>query len=114
MATLNTAARNTAITAISATYNTALLVIYSGATVLVTHTLTGFGAAASGVVAANAIAGATVVASGNADSAKLIAGANEITLTVGTTGADVIMSTTSLVADGTSTINNITITMPAS
>lgn len=114
MATLNTTARNTAIDALSATYDTATLVILAGATTLSTHTLAGFGAAATGTVTANAIADATVANSGTADSATLTEGTNVITLTVGTSAADVIMSTLSLVAGGTSTINSMTLTMPAS
>lgn len=114
MPTLNTAARNAAATAVAGTYASGTLVIYEGLTVLATHTLTGFGAAASGVVTANAISNVTVAASGTANSAKLIAGANEVTLTVGTSAAEVVMSTLSLVIGGTSQINSLTITMPAS
>ena len=114
MPSLNTAARNAAADAVVATYAAGTLVIYAGATVLVTHNIAGFGAASSGVVTANAISDATVAASGTADSAKLIAGSSEVTLTVGTSGAEVNMSSLSLGAGGTSTINSLTITMPAS
>lgn len=114
MPSLNVAARNTAASALAGTYASGTLVIYAGATVLVTHTIAGFGAASAGVVTASAIADATVAASGTADSAKMIAGANEVTLTVGTTGAEVNMSSLSLVENGTSTINSLTLTMPAS
>lgn len=114
MPSLNAAARNTASGLLAGTYASGTLVIYAGATVLVTHTIAGFGAPASGVVTANAIADATVAASGTATSARMIAGANEVTLSVGTSGAEVVMSTLSLVAGGTSTINSLTLTMPAS
>ena len=114
MPSLNTAARNTAAGLLAGTYASGTLVIYAGATTLVTHTIAGFGAAASGVVTANAIANATVAASGTATSAKMIAGGNEVTLSVGTSGTEVVMSTTALVAGGTSTITSLTLTMPAS
>lgn len=115
MPSLNTTARNTAADALAETYAAGTLVIYEGATALATHTIAGFGAAASGVVTANAIADATVSApGGTADSAKMIAGGNEATLTVGTSGAEVVMSSTTLVEGGTSTINSLTLTMPAS
>jgi hypothetical protein len=114
MPTLNATARNTAAGLLAGTYASGTLVIYAGATVLVTHNIAGFGAPSTGVVTANAIADATVAASGTATTAKMIAGANELTLTVGTSGAEVIMSTLSLVAGGTSTINSLTLTMPAS
>lgn len=115
MPSLNTTARNTAADAVAATYTAGTLVIYAGATALATHTIAGFGAASAGVVTANAIADVTIAApGGTATSAKMIAGANEVTLTVGTSGAEVNMSSLTLVEGGTSTINSLTITMPAS
>lgn len=114
MPSLNAAARNTAVSAVASTYASGTLVIYAGATALVTHTLTGFGAASSGTVTANAIADATNVAPGTATSAKMISGANEVTLSVGTSGAEVNMASLSLVSGGNSVINSLTITMPAS
>ena len=118
MPTLNAAARDTANDAITATYNTASLIIYEGATALVTHTMAGFGASTGGVKTANAVADATIASSTTtaADSAKLIAGSNEVTLTVGLSGsgAEVIMSSLQLVEGGTSTINSVTVTFPAS
>lgn len=114
MPTLNAAARNTAADSLASPYATASLIIYEGATVLVTHTLAGFGASVAGVTTANAIADATIATSGTADSAKLIAGANEATLTVGTSGAEVNMSTLSLSATGNSVITSLVLTMPSS
>jgi hypothetical protein len=114
MPSLNAAARNTAAGLLAGTYASGTLVIYAGATVLVTHTIAGFGAAAAGVVTANAISNATVAATGTATSAKMIAGGNEVTLSVGTSGTEVVMSTTALVSGGTSTITSLTLTMPAS
>lgn len=114
MPSLNTTARNTAAGLLAGTYASGTLVIYAGGTTLVTHTIAGFGSPASGVVTANAIANATVAATGTATSAKMIAGSNEVTLSVGTSGAEVNMSTLSLVSGGTSTITSLTLTMPAS
>ena len=91
-------------------------VIYEGCS-FVTHTLAGFNAATGeGIVTANAVADATVSASTTtaATSAKLIAGSNEITLSVGTSGAEVNMSTLQLVAGGASTISSITLSALAS
>ena len=116
MPTLNTAARNTAITSLAAPYAAAALNIYEGATLLVSHTLTGFGAAVGGVVTANAITDATVATSTTtaADSAKFVAGGNEVTLSVGLSGTEVIMSSLSLTSGGNSSVTSVTLTMPAS
>jgi hypothetical protein len=89
------------------------LVIYAGATVLVTHTLAG-GSESSGVYTFNAIANATNAATGTATSARLIEDGREVTLTIGTSGAEVIVPSLSYVENGTSTINSVTITYPAS
>lgn len=117
MATFNALAKRTAMDLFVSTYAAASLVIYEGATVLVTHTLAGFNAATGeGIVTANAVSNATVSANTTtaATSAKLIAGSNEITLSVGTSGAEVNMSTLQLVAGGTSTISSITLSALAS
>lgn len=115
MATFNALAKRTAMDLFVSTYAAASLVIYDGATVLVTHTIAGFNSATGeGVVTAQAVADATIAASGTADSAKLIAGSNEITLSVGLSSAEVIMSDLDLVSGGTSTINSVTLTSLAS
>lgn len=114
MPSLNVTARNTMAGNAGTLCGTGTLVIYAGATALATHTMAGFGAAASGVVTANAIADATIAATGTADSVKIINGLNELTLTIGTTGAEVIVPSLSYVTGGTSTINSVTITYPAS
>ena len=111
---LNTAARNAMATAAGAIAPVGTLQIRAGATVLASHTLAGFGAAASGVVTANAIANATIAASGTATTAVLSEAGRELTLTVGTSNAEVILSSLSYVAGGTSTINSLAITYPAS
>ena len=115
MATFNALAKRTAMDLFVSTYAAASLVVYDGATVLVTHTMAGFNAATGeGVVTAQAVSDATIAASGTADSAKLIAGSNEITLSVGLSSAEVIMSDLNLVSGGTSTINSVTLTSLAS
>ena len=114
MPSLNAAARNTMATAAGNLCGTGTLQILAGATVLASHAMAGFGAASNGVVTANAIAGATIAASGTADGAKIVNGSQEVTLTLGTSGAEVIVSSTNYVAGGTSTINSVTITYPAS
>ena len=119
MATFNSLAKRTAMDLFVSTYAAASLVIYDGATVLVTHTMAGFNAATGeGVVTAQAVADATIAASASpsATSAKFIAGSNEIALSVGVSGsgAEVIMSSLALVAGGTSTINSVTLTSLAS
>ena len=114
--TPNTAARNEAANDFAADYGTAVLTLLSaGAAVLATHTLAGFGASASGVITANAIASETVGANAGAGtavaSAELTAGGLVYTLTVGTSGTDVIMSPdTTLVENGTSNISSLTVT----
>jgi len=114
MPQLNTAARDAMATAAGNLAATGTLVIYDGATALATHTMAGFGTASTGVVTANAIADVTIAASGTADSAKLIEAGREVTLTIGTSGTEVIVPSLSYVEDGTSTINSVTITYPAS
>lgn len=114
MPTLNATARNFMADAIDDMIGTGTLTIKAGATVLATHTLAGFGAASSGVITANAIADATIAASGTANSAEITLSGRTLTLSVGTTGTEVIVSNTSYVAGGTSQITSVTITYPAS
>ena len=107
--TPNTAATNEVVDDFATDFAAATLTIKEGATTLATHTLAGFGAAASGTAAANAIADATIAASGTADSAVLTAGALEYQLTVGTSGADVNLSTLTFVSGETSSITALTV-----
>lgn len=112
MATFNTAAKNTAMDLFASTYAAANLVIYEGATVLVTHTLAGFDeSSGEGIVTASPVADALFAASTEtvATSAKLIAGSNEITLTVGLSGAEVNMASLQAVQGGNSKINSVTL-----
>lgn len=113
MATGDTTARNSRASDFAADYGTATLTILAGATTLATHTLAGFGAPSNGVITANAIADATIAASGTADSATLSDTAGTYTLTLGTSGTDVVVSTTNYIGGETSTINSMTVTFPA-
>lgn len=110
MGTPNTAARNEAANDFASDFAAATLQLRDGTTVLATHTLAGFGAAANGVITANAIADDTIAANGTADNAKLIAGGLEYDLTVGTSGADVNISSLTFVQNGTSSVNSMTVT----
>jgi hypothetical protein len=99
-----------------ADYATATITIYDGATELATHTLADFVTSNSGANAlatANAIANDTIDADGTADSAKIIAGTKEWTLTVGTSGTEVVLSTLTYVTGETSSISSCVITFPA-
>lgn len=113
MATANTSERNQRASDWSARFGTATLVISAGATPLATHTLTGFGAPSTGVITANAIADATIANTGTANTATLTSGSNVYTLTVGTSGTDVVVSNTSYVSGETSSITAMTVTFPA-
>ena len=113
MATGNTTARNSRASDFAADYAAATLTIFEGATTLATHTLTGFGAPATGVITANAIADATIAADGTADSATISAAAGTYTLTVGTSGADLNLSTLTYLTGETSSITSLAITFPA-
>ena len=115
MATGDTTARNSRASDWAADYATATLQILSGATVLADHTLAGFGAPATGVVTANAIASETIAATGTANTATLSDTAGTYILTVGTagSGADVEIDDLNYVAGGTSNITSLTVTFPA-
>jgi len=113
MATGDTTARNSRASDFASDYSTATLTILDGATTLATHTLAGFGAPATGVITASAIADATIAASGTADSATISDTAGTYTLTVGTSGADLNLSTLTYVSGETSSISSLTVTFPA-
>lgn len=113
MATADTTARNSRASDFASDYATATLTIKAGATTLVTHTLTGFGAPSNGVITANAITTETITASGTADTAELSATAGTYTLTVGTSGTDLVVSDTNYVAGGDSNVTSLTFTFPA-
>ncbi len=115
MATGDTTARNSRASDFASDYATATLTIKAGATTLATHTLTGFGAPATGVITANAIADATIANTDTADTATLSDTAGAYTLTVGTigSGADVEISTLNFISGETSSVSSLTVTFPA-
>jgi hypothetical protein len=115
MSTGDTTARNSRASDFSADFTTASLLIKVGATTVATHTLAGFGAPATGVITAAAIADQTYSSGGTISSAVLTDTAGEYTLTVGiaASGADVIFDTLTAVIGGTSKINSLTVTFPA-
>lgn len=113
MPSLNPAARNHMADAIVSGFSTATLTILAGATALATHTLTSL-TNSGGVVTAAAIANDTIDATGTATSATLTQAGRTLTLSIGTSSAEVIVPTLSYVAGGTSSINSLTITYPAS
>ena len=113
MATGDTTARNSRASDFASDYSTATLTILDGVTTLATHTLAGFGAPATGVITASAITDATIAASGTADSATISDTAGTYTLTVGTSGADLNLSTLTYVSGETSSISSLTVTFPA-
>lgn len=113
MPSLNTAARNHMADAIVSGFSTATLTILAGATVLATHTLTGL-TNSNGVVTASSIDSDTIDATGTATSATLTQAGKTLTLSIGTSGTEVIVPTLSYVAGGPSTINSLAITYPAS
>jgi hypothetical protein len=126
---LNTSIQNKQIENVSTLFATATLIIYDGAVpanantglgaqvALATHTLAGFNAAVNGVIAVpdDSIADATIAGSGTNTStfARLFSGADAIQLSVGLSGANVTVGSTSYTAGGLSSITALTITQPA-
>ncbi len=128
---LTAAQRNSALDAIRASYNSGKLRIYSGsvpanadaalggATQLVELTLgaTAFGSASGGVLTANAITGGTAGAAGTASFFRLLDSAGSTVLAqgaVGTSGAELILPTTTIASGVTVTCSSLTLTIPAS
>jgi hypothetical protein len=66
------------------------------------------------VITASAIASATIAATGTATSATLTLSGRTLTLSIGTSGTEVVVPTLSYVSGGTSSITSLTITYPAS
>ena len=64
-------------------------------------------------MSANAIANDTIDATGTATFARIVSGSFTEQLTLGTSGTQVIVSTTSYVAGGTSQIISVTVTKGA-
>ncbi len=101
-----------------ADFATATLDILAGANVLASHTLAGFvtsNNALDGLATANAIAGETITGAGTqtATSATIALGTRVYTLTVGTSGADLNLSTLTYINGETSSINSLVVTFRA-
>ena len=124
---MNIALRNKVLNDFGAAIGTGTLTIYSGTppanddaalsgnTALAAHTLAGFASASSGSMTANAIADDAIDATGTATFARITSGSyvQQLTLGVAGSGAQVIVSSTSYVAGGTSEIVSVTITKGA-
>jgi hypothetical protein len=89
----------------------------SGNTALAVHTMAGFAAASAGSMLANAIADATIGGTGTQTPtfARIESGSyiEQLTLGLAGSGAQVIVSSTSYVAGGTSQIVSVTVTKGA-
>lgn len=85
----------------------------SGNTVLATHTLTGFAAASSGSMTANAISSATIEATGTATFCRIVSGSFVEQLGVATSGQPVTVNTASYSSGGVSQITSIVLTKSA-
>jgi hypothetical protein len=87
----------------------------SGNAALATHALTGFLPASNGSMSANAIADVTIGGSGNQTPtfARIASGSLVKQLTLGLSAAQVIVSSLSYIAGGTSQITSVTITKGA-
>lgn len=115
----NLSTRNELAAAFGALFNAGTLEIRTAAdAVLATITLPNpaFGAASAGAVAKSGTWSATASATGTAAKAVFIsADTNEqVTVTVGTSGAELIINSVSIVTGGTVVVNTYTYTVPAS
>lgn len=122
MATLSTAGRNAACNAVVDLIDVSspgkLVFRTSGNTEVATLTFsaTAFGSASTGVATANSITSDTSATGGTTTKATLEDGAASIviTATVGTSGSDINLSSTSIGASDTVSVSSLTVTMPAS
>ena len=126
MPSLNESCTNSQADNIATDFTTALLTIYSGTppanastalagnTALAEHTLTGWGAAALGVITASAIANDVILATATATFARLVLTTKTMQVTVGTGAQELVLSSTSYVLGETSVINSLQVTQPAS
>lgn len=122
MATLSTAGRNAACDAVTALVDVSgpgnLVFRTSGDVEVATlpFSATAFGAASSGVCTAATITSDTSATGGTTTKATLEDGAASIviTATVGTSGNDINLSSTTIGAGDTVSVSSLTVTMPAS
>lgn len=122
------AAANAAVNPLVALLNGGTLNIYTGTqptgpdtaitsqTLLATLTFsaTAFGDAEDGVATANAIVSGTAVATGTATWARMLSSGSvaEVDCSVGTSGADINLNTTSIVSGATVAVTSFTVTLP--
>lgn len=102
----------------STDFATATLTIKAGANALVVHTLASFvtsNSALNALATANAIADETITGAGTqtADSAEITVGTKTYTLTVGTSGADLNLTTLTYINGETSSINSLVVSFLA-
>ena len=116
MATGNAAATLARATDFGNDFSGQTLTILDGATVLASHTLGTFTPSNSlddGLATSGAIANATIFANGTADAAVVTDGSKAYNLTVGTSGADLNLSTLTYITGETSSITSFVVTFPA-
>jgi hypothetical protein len=125
MPSLNTSSVDSQADNVGTDFTTATLIIYDGTppanantalagnTALVTHTLTGWAASVAGVIVANAVPDAAIAATGTASFARLVLTTKTMQVTVGTSGQELILSSTSYVSGEDSIVNSLQITQPA-
>lgn len=116
MATANAAATLERADDFAADFVTSTLEIRAGSTVLASHTVPSFTTSNSGANAlatAAAISGATIAATGTADNARLIKGTQIYSLTLGTSGTDIVVSTTNYISGETSSVSSLVVTVLA-
>lgn len=130
MASINTTARNAAANGVTGLLNSGTLRIYSGAapadanaalgsaTLLAQLPLsaTAFGAAVTGAASANAITAATAAATGTASFFRLVTSAGVATVqgTVGTSGAELNLTSTAIQSGTQVSVSAFTFTQSAS
>ena len=116
MATGNAAATLARATDFGTDFSAQTLEILDGATVLASHTIGTFtpsNSGADGVATSSAIGDETILADGTADGATISDGTKTYTLTVGTSGADLNLTTLTYVTGETSSITSLVVTFPA-
>lgn len=122
MATISTAARNAACDAITALLNAGgagkIVFKTSGGTAVATlpFSATSFGASSVGVATANTITSDTNAAGGTTDHAEFQNNAGTAvftTVSVGTSGSEINLSSVAIGAGDTVSVSSLTITVPA-
>jgi len=115
---ISTAIRNSSIEAFDDANGGTFRIYNSGNTLLASLNMsaTAFGTPSNGTITANAITGATVSTGGTASYATLhnSSGTEICRFTVGTSGAEINLTSLTLVAGDTFNITSLIITLPAS